>query len=82
MKMPVGKYKGLEISTLPHDYLLWIVDNFDDGEIKNEAKKVLGSSQYKQDQQYKSLEEQANEILGERPIGLIRRGPGRFKKRL
>ncbi len=80
--MPYGKYKGMEIVNLPHDYLTWIVDKFDDGEIKNEAKRVLNSSQHKKEQHHKSLEEQANEILGERPIGLIRRGPGRFRKRL
>ena len=27
MKMPFGKYKGQEIHTLPHDYLLWFRNN-------------------------------------------------------
>lgn len=27
MKMPFGRHKGLEIHTLPQDYLLWFRDN-------------------------------------------------------
>ena len=81
MKMPYGKYKGQDMATLPQDYLQWIVANFDDGEIKNEAKKILASPDIQLERESKSLEEQANEILGEKPIGLLRRGRGGRPKR-
>jgi hypothetical protein len=80
MILKFGKYKGMEISSVPHDYLQWIVNNFDDCIIKTEAQKILNSTQTKDDINNKTLEEQANEILGEKPIGLLRRG-GRFKNR-
>lgn len=76
MKMPFGKYKGQDMSTLGQDYLNWIVANFDDGEIKEEAKRVLASPDLKLERESKSLEEQANEILGEKPVDLLRRGRG------
>ena len=79
MKMPYGKYKGQDMSALPQDYLQWILANFDDGEIKNEAKRILSSPDLQLERESKSLEEQANEILGEKPIGLLRRGRGRRK---
>jgi hypothetical protein len=76
MKMPYGKYKNQDMATLPQDYLKWIVTNFDDGEIKNEAKRILASPDLQLERESKSLEEQANEILGEKPIDLLRRGRG------
>lgn len=81
MKMPFGKFKGQDMSTLSQDYLSWIVANFDDGEIKNEAKRILASPDLQLERESKSLEEQANEILGEKPIGLLRRGRGGRPKR-
>lgn len=81
MKMPYGKYKGQDMSTLPHDYLSWIVENFDDGPIKVEAEKILSGPDVDLDKKSKSLEEQANDILGEKPIGLLRRGKGRPRRR-
>jgi hypothetical protein len=77
--MKFGKYKGLEISQLPVGYLRFIVDTFGPCEIRDEAKKVLNGTTISQEQKSKSLEEQANEILGEKPIGLLRRGKGRRK---
>ena len=76
MRMPYGKFKGMDISTLPISYLEWLVANFEPGEIREEAKRVLASSDIKEERETKSLEEQANEILGEKPIGMIRRGYG------
>lgn len=81
MIMPYGKYKGQEMNTLPQDYLNWIVENFDDGPIKVEAEKILAGPDVALEKQSKSLEEQANDILGEKPIGLLRRGRGRPKRR-
>lgn len=80
MKMPFGKYKGVEMSKLPQDYLNWIIANFDDGEIKNEARRILASPDVTLERESKSLEEQANDILGEKPIDLLRRG-GRGRPR-
>lgn len=79
MKMPYGKYAGVDMSQLPHDYLNWILENFDEGPIKAEASKILSGPAVDLDKQSKSLEEQANAILGEKPIGLLRRG--RYGKR-
>lgn len=81
MKMPFGKYKGIEMSALPQDYLRWIVANFDPGDIREEARRILASPELRQESEAKSLEEQANEILGEKPVGFIRRGRGKPRKR-
>jgi hypothetical protein len=81
MKMPFGKYAGLEIASLPEDYLRWIVANFEAGAIRDEAQRVLASPDLRQERESKSLEERANEILGEKPLGLIRRGRGRPSRR-
>lgn len=81
MKIPFGKYKGLPMEQLPHDYLEWLVKNIDASDVKEEAKRILGSADAKQEKRVKSLEEQANEILGEEPIKLLRRGRGRPRKR-
>ena len=82
MKMRFGMYKGAEMSTLPQDYLMWLVKNIDPGDIRDEAKRLLDSGECKQEQQYKNLEEEANRILGEKPVDLIKRGYGRPRKRL
>jgi len=29
LKMPYGKYKGIEIYRIPSDYLLWIAEHYD-----------------------------------------------------
>lgn len=76
MKMPFGKHKGMDMGQLPTDYLRWLVENFEDGEIKEEAKRILASPTLQLERESKSLEEQANEILGEKPISLLRRGRG------
>jgi hypothetical protein len=81
MKMPYGKHKGQDMNVLPQDYLRWLVENFDDGPIKEEAKKILSGPDVELEKQSKSLEEQANDILGEKPIGLLRRGKGRPRRR-
>ncbi len=83
MKMPFGKYKGMEISALPVGYLQWLVANFEPGDIRNEAAKVLESESVSDEEKAKSLEEQANEILGETPVKTLRRGyrkPGHRRK--
>ena len=74
MKMPFGKYKGMEISTLPVDYLRWVVSNFEPGDIREEAKRVLSSGTIAEEKQAQSLEEQANALLGEKPISNLKRG--------
>lgn len=74
MKMPFGKYKGMEISTLPVDYLRWLVSNFEPGDIRAEARRVLESGAIAEEQQAMSLEEQANALLGEKPISNLKRG--------
>lgn len=81
MKMPYGKYKGMEMTQLPADYLQWILSNFDEGDIKAEARRILKSPTIKEEQSAKTLEEQANEILGEKPLGNLPRGFGRPRKR-
>lgn len=81
MKMPFGKHKGQDMATLPQNYLRWIVDTFDDGEIKAEAERILSGPDIALERESKSLEEQANEILGEKPIELLRRGRGRPRRR-
>jgi hypothetical protein len=81
MKMPFGKYAGMEMSGLPADYLRWIVANFDPGRIRDEAERILASPDMRLESESKSLEEQANEILGEKPVGFIRRGRGKPRKR-
>lgn len=81
MRIPFGKHKGQEMNTLPQDYLNWLVENIEDGEIKEEARKILSGPDVALERESKSLEEQANEILGEKPIGLLRRGKGRPKRR-
>ena len=72
--MPFGKYKGMEIKTLPVDYLRWLVSNFEPGDIRDEAARVLKSDSINDEEKAKSLEEQANEILGEKPVKALRRG--------
>ena len=74
MRMPFGKYKGMDIATLPLSYLQWVVANFEPGEIRIQAEKVLKSPSIAAEEQAKSLEEQANELLGEKPVGQLRRG--------
>ena len=81
MKIPFGKYAGMEIASLPEDYLRWIVANFEAGPVRDEAARVLASPDLRQERESKSLEERANELLGEKPLGFIRRGRGRPKKR-
>ncbi len=79
--MPFGKYKGMDMTALPRDYLQWIVANFDPGDIREEAARILASPELKLEGEAKSLEDQANEILGEKPVGMIRRGRGKPRKR-
>lgn len=74
MKMPFGKYKGMEISSLPVDYLRWVVANFEPGEIRDAAQAVLQGPAVREEERAQSLEEQANRILGEKPISPLRRG--------
>lgn len=74
MKMPFGKYKGMEISALPVDYLQWLVANFEPGEIRDQAAAVLKSPELRQENRALSLEEQANRLLGEKPVSPLRRG--------
>lgn len=81
MKMPFGKYKGMDMTQLPKDYLQWIVANFDDNDIRAEARRILAGPELQQEGESKSLEERANEILGEKPVGFIRRGRGKPRKR-
>ena len=78
MKIPFGKHKGQDMSTLPIDYLNWLVANIEPGDIREEARRILASGDVKLEQQSKSLEQQANEILGEEPVKLLRRG---FRRR-
>ena len=78
MKMPFGKYKGMEISTLPVGYLHWLVANFEPGDIRDAAVRILKSPSISQEEKAKSLEEQANELLGEKPVKPLRRG---FRKK-
>ena len=78
MKMPFGKYKGMEISTLPVSYLQWLVSNFEPGDIRDAAVKVLKGPSIAREEEAKSLEDQANEILGEKPVKPLRRG---FKRK-
>lgn len=73
-----GKYKGIDMSSLPESYLKWLVENIEPCEVREEACRLLNSSDIKQERESKSLEEQANEILGEKPIELLRR---RYYKR-
>ena len=80
MKMPFGKYKGVEMTALPVDYLRWMVANFEPGEIKAEAERILRSGEISHEQQAQSLEDQANRLLGEKPVGLLRRGFRRGRK--
>lgn len=82
MKMPFGKHKGVEMSALPEEYLRWIVKNFDPGDIREEAQRILSSPEFKQERQSMDLEAEANRILGEKPVDLIKRGYGRPRKRL
>ena len=83
MKMPFGKYKGMEIATLPVDYLQWLVQNFEPGEIRDLARQVLESPVIRQEDQAKSLEEQANALLGEKPVKGLPRGyrKARFRRK-
>ncbi len=74
MRMPFGKYKGVEIPALPLDYLEWIVKNFEPGEIRNEAEKFLKSQDAQSVRNQQDLEAQANRLLGEKPISNLRRG--------
>ena len=76
--MPFGKYRGMDMTALPLDYLRWIVQNFDPGDILEEAKRILASPEIRQETDAKSLEDRANELLGEKPVGLLRRG---FRRR-
>lgn len=81
MKLKFGKYCGLELSQVPRSYLQWLVSNFQDCTIKDEALKILNNKiEPDNDEDAKSLEEQANEILGEKPIDLLRRGRGKYRK--
>ena len=78
MKMPFGKYRGMPMDQLPYDYLQWLVDNIDACDVRDEAISILNSMDAKLDNQYKSLEERANEILGEKPVGNL---PRRYTRR-
>ncbi|MEM3000589.1 MAG: DUF3820 family protein [Nitrososphaerales archaeon] len=68
MKMPFGKYRGMPMDQLPYDYLQWLVDNIDACDVRDEARFILNSKNTRLYNQYKLLEERANEILGEKPI--------------
>ena len=81
MKMPFGKYKGVEMTALPLDYLEWVVKNFEPGEIRTEAQRILESQDADNIRKQKDLEEQANRILGEEPIKPLKRGFRRQKYR-
>jgi hypothetical protein len=72
----------MEVSSLPVDYLKFIVANFEPGDIWEEAKRVLKSPEHKDEQKCADLEAEANRILGEKPIDLLRRGFGKPRKRL
>lgn len=37
MKMPCGRHDGKEVSDLPSDYLKWLMDNFGDDDVRDEA---------------------------------------------
>lgn len=78
MRIKFGKFKGLELDQVPLDYLRWLVNTFEPCEIRNEAQRIINSS--KSELNSAALEEQANEILGEKPIGLLRRGYGKRHK--
>ena len=82
MKMPFGKHKGMDMSSLPEDYLQWIVSNFEPGDIREEAKRILKSPEHRDEQKCADLEAEANRILGEKPVDLLKRGFGRPRKRL
>lgn len=81
MKMPFGKYAGMEMSSLPESYLRWIVANFEPGRIRDEAERILASSDLRLERESRTLEERANELLGEKPLGLLRRGGGVARRR-
>jgi hypothetical protein len=42
--MPFGKHKGKELESIPHDYLIWLLDNAElrSDTLKNEIEKILG----------------------------------------
>lgn len=81
MKMPFGKYRGVEMTALPLDYLEWIVKNFEPGEIRSEAQRILDSQDADAVRREKELEERANRLLGEKPIEPLKRGFRRPKYR-
>lgn len=74
MKMPFGKYKGVEMSDLPLDYLEWLVKNFEPGEIRSEAERFLKSQDAQNVRNEQDLEAMANRLLGEKPVDNLRRG--------
>lgn len=39
MKMPYGKFKGLELEKISSGYLRWVAENFDNDVIATEADK-------------------------------------------
>lgn len=70
------------MESLPEDYLKWLVENIDASDVREEAKRILRSPEFKDNQKCVDLEEEANRILGEKPVDLLRRGFGRPRKRL
>ncbi|NLS92743.1 MAG: hypothetical protein GXX96_11360 [Planctomycetaceae bacterium] len=44
MRMPFGKHRGKLLETIPHDYLLWVLDNCDNlsPTVRNEVQRILG----------------------------------------
>ena len=80
-QIPHGILKSQQImSALPADYLRWIVQNFEPGDILEEAKRILASPALQGEADSKTLEQKADEILGEKPVGLLRRGFRRRKR--
>lgn len=37
MRMPCGRYEGKEVSGLSSDYLKWLIENFGDDDVRDEA---------------------------------------------
>lgn len=80
MIIKFGKYKGQDMNSLPVDYLAWLAANIDIETIREEAKRILNSPGRVDQKNCDDLEAEANRILGEKPIGLLKRGYGKPRK--
>ena len=49
MKMPFGKFKGHEISSLPNNYLRWLAENISENETKLKREVCLMADEEYQD---------------------------------